>query len=186
MDWSKWYVESMRKIVQGKHKLLFNKRQLYRAKISVDSGFGGNPEQCALLWPHASEIRPRVESIGSKAKDKHKGHNVFNENSEISNSNFELGMFLTDMSLFRKTVRQHAIKNGKDVVFSINEITNIKSIDWSKWYVESMRKIVQGKHKLLFNKRQLYRAKISVDSGFGGNPEKCALLWSHASEISTT
>ncbi|GER41967.1 RNA-binding (RRM/RBD/RNP motifs) family protein, partial [Striga asiatica] len=80
---------------------------------------------------------PRVESIGSKAKDKHKGHNVFNENSDISNSNFELGMFLTDMSLFRKTVRQHAIKNGKDVVFSINEITNVQIMYAAKLYDEN-------------------------------------------------
>ncbi|KAK6156803.1 hypothetical protein DH2020_011051 [Rehmannia glutinosa] len=65
-----------------------------------------------------SQLRSQLRTNeGSKLQ---KSHPVFNHKANISDPKFELGMQFPDIATFRSAVRQHTIKQGRDVKFTIN------------------------------------------------------------------
>lgn len=91
---------------------------LFESNIDVDIEWGG-------LQQHHKQ--PCEGSTSEEVRNTSKDHPIFNKRADILDPRFELGMCFPDNVTFREAVRQHSIKQGRQVVFTVNHKNKVQA-----------------------------------------------------------
>lgn len=53
-------------------------------------------------------------------RNMHNGHPIFNIKTDLDDPKFELGICFTGTVTFIQVIRNHSIKHGRDIIYTIN------------------------------------------------------------------
>ncbi|KAL0409365.1 UNVERIFIED_CONTAM: hypothetical protein Sradi_1870900 [Sesamum radiatum] len=105
--------------------LLIMSFELSDDDILFESNIDPDVEWRGLHFNNSINVEQETSELGSQFSDgtqsTHHGHPIFNKRMDVEDPKFELGMCFSDTATLRQAIRQHAIVNGRDVTFTLND-----------------------------------------------------------------
>ncbi|KAL0409367.1 UNVERIFIED_CONTAM: hypothetical protein Sradi_1871100 [Sesamum radiatum] len=106
-------------------RLVDSEFELSDDDILFESNIDPDVEWRGLHFNNSINVEQETSELGSQFSDgtqsTHHGHPIFNKRMDVEDPKFELGMCFSDTATLRQAIRQHAIVNGRDVTFTIND-----------------------------------------------------------------